>query len=54
MMIDLPSQVLVEVDKYQGELTSLTLSQILQVDVQRVVGAIKSLEALGKYFKQII
>ena len=51
MMIDLPSQVLVEVDKYQGELTSLALSQILQVDVQRVVGAIKSLEALGKYFK---
>ena len=49
-MLDLPTQVLVELDKSGGEVTSLLLSSVLHVEVQRVVGAIKSLEALGQQF----
>jgi len=45
-MQDLPSAVLLELAKV-GETTSVNLAQTFNLDVQRIVGAIKSLEALG-------
>jgi len=46
-MQDLPVAILQLLDKAEGELTSIQLSEKTNAHVQKVVGAIKSLEALG-------
>jgi len=45
-MQDLPTSVLLELSKVK-ETTSVSLAETFNLDVQRIVGAIKSLEALG-------
>ena len=46
---ELPEKLLVHLDSL-SVVDSQTLSQKFGQDHQRIVGAIKSLEALGKYF----
>ena len=47
--MDLPEKILELLDKSSKPVSSVELAEKLNVDYQKIVGAIKSLEALGDY-----